>query len=190
MKLKATPQVPLNSPCGFGGNQAILRQESLTMPSDSNDFQGAIPVPGQLPAADAIKRFLNLAKEQEVMKALSDTGAVLTGRRQVRADEIPPKRLEDFKRSWGLKTEDEVAEAIAMTGLVMVSHGDLADAARNAKYPLTVAKAIASAAKEMESQLRRVVSVLRERGRSWTEIGSALGISKQSAWERFSGKDR
>lgn len=189
MKLKPTPRVSLNSPCELGGNETILRQGILTMPSDSNSSRGAIPVPGQLSPAAAVRRFLNLTTEQEVMKALVDTGAILTGRRQVKPDEIPPEKLEDFKRSWGLKTEDEVAEAIAMTGLVMVSHGDLADAARNAKYPLTVAKAIAGATRGMESQLRRVVSVLRERGHSWTEIGSALGITKQSAWERFSGED-
>ena len=33
------------------------------------------------------------------------------------------------------------------------------------------------------------VSVLRTRGISWTRIGAALGVSKQAAWERFSGED-
>jgi hypothetical protein len=33
---------------------------------------------------------------------------------------------------------------------------------------------------------RQLVKQARSAGRSWTEIGSALGISKQSAWERFS----
>lgn len=32
-------------------------------------------------------------------------------------------------------------------------------------------------------------SVLRGRGVSWTRIGEALGVSKQAAWERFSGED-
>jgi hypothetical protein len=32
-------------------------------------------------------------------------------------------------------------------------------------------------------------SVLRGRGISWTRIGEALGVSKQAAWERFSGED-
>jgi ClpX C4-type zinc finger protein len=32
-------------------------------------------------------------------------------------------------------------------------------------------------------------SVLRRRGVSWTRIGEALGVSKQAAWERFSGED-
>ena len=33
------------------------------------------------------------------------------------------------------------------------------------------------------------VGVLRGRGISWTRIGQALGVSKQAAWERFSGED-
>jgi hypothetical protein len=33
------------------------------------------------------------------------------------------------------------------------------------------------------------VEVLRNRGISWTRIGQALGVSKQAAWERFSGED-
>jgi ClpX C4-type zinc finger len=33
------------------------------------------------------------------------------------------------------------------------------------------------------------VDVLRGRGISWTRIGEALGVSKQAAWERFSGED-
>jgi hypothetical protein len=34
--------------------------------------------------------------------------------------------------------------------------------------------------------LQTQVRVLRERDVSWTAIGSALGISRQAAWERFS----
>ncbi|MGN6172402.1 MAG: ClpX C4-type zinc finger protein [Streptosporangiaceae bacterium] len=33
------------------------------------------------------------------------------------------------------------------------------------------------------------VAILRDRGLSWTRIGQALGVSKQAAWERFSGED-
>ena len=33
------------------------------------------------------------------------------------------------------------------------------------------------------------VAVLRDRGISWTRIGEVLGVSKQAAWERFSGED-
>jgi hypothetical protein len=36
------------------------------------------------------------------------------------------------------------------------------------------------------SQLQGVVDLLRSREVSWAQIGAALGISRQSAWERFS----
>jgi hypothetical protein len=35
------------------------------------------------------------------------------------------------------------------------------------------------------SQLQWVVELLRSREVSWAQIGAALGISRQSAWERF-----
>ena len=36
------------------------------------------------------------------------------------------------------------------------------------------------------SQLQGVVDLLRAREVSWAQIGEALGVSRQSAWERFS----
>jgi ATP-dependent Clp protease ATP-binding subunit ClpX len=36
------------------------------------------------------------------------------------------------------------------------------------------------------SQLQWVVDLLRSRDVSWAQIGGALGVSRQSAWERFS----
>jgi hypothetical protein len=36
------------------------------------------------------------------------------------------------------------------------------------------------------NQLQRVVEILRSREVCWAQIGAALGISRQSAWERFS----
>jgi ATP-dependent Clp protease ATP-binding subunit ClpX len=36
------------------------------------------------------------------------------------------------------------------------------------------------------SQLQGVVDLLRSREVSWAQIGAALGVSRQSAWERFS----
>jgi ClpX C4-type zinc finger len=35
------------------------------------------------------------------------------------------------------------------------------------------------------NQLQRAVEILRSREVSWAQIGTALGISRQSAWERF-----
>jgi hypothetical protein len=42
---------------------------------------------------------------------------------------------------------------------------------------------------QAESDLRSWVRELRRRGVTWMRIGEALGITRQSAWERFSGEE-
>ena len=42
---------------------------------------------------------------------------------------------------------------------------------------------------QVDAALHNQVGMLRARGVSWTRIGEALGVSKQAAWERFSGED-
>lgn len=42
---------------------------------------------------------------------------------------------------------------------------------------------------QADAAVHDYVGVLRDRGMSWTRIGAALGVSKQAAWERFSGED-
>jgi hypothetical protein len=42
---------------------------------------------------------------------------------------------------------------------------------------------------QAEADLRSWVQELRRRGIAWSRIGEALGITRQSAWERFSGED-
>jgi hypothetical protein len=41
----------------------------------------------------------------------------------------------------------------------------------------------------VEDNLQRHVSLLKQRGVSWDRIAAALGISRQAAWERFSGQN-
>ncbi|MCX6498519.1 MAG: ClpX C4-type zinc finger protein [Arthrobacter sp.] len=38
---------------------------------------------------------------------------------------------------------------------------------------------------QLEEQLKRWVGAARERNVSWSRIGAALGITRQTAWERF-----
>lgn len=38
----------------------------------------------------------------------------------------------------------------------------------------------------VEERMGALVAMARRQGRSWTEIGRALGVSKQTAWERYS----
>jgi ATP-dependent Clp protease ATP-binding subunit ClpX len=48
---------------------------------------------------------------------------------------------------------------------------------------------IAAAAEQVQRHLTAWVHQARERGITWTRIGEALGMTRQSAWERFSGED-
>jgi hypothetical protein len=48
---------------------------------------------------------------------------------------------------------------------------------------------VQAAAPQLDAAMHDYVDLLRSRGVSWTRIGAALGVSKQAAWERFSGED-
>lgn len=48
---------------------------------------------------------------------------------------------------------------------------------------------IASVSAQTDASLQRLVTVLRSRGVTWARIGAALQITRQSAWERFSGEE-
>jgi ClpX C4-type zinc finger len=48
---------------------------------------------------------------------------------------------------------------------------------------------IASTAEQVQHHLTAWVRQARDRGITWTRIGDALGMTRQSAWERFSGED-
>ena len=47
----------------------------------------------------------------------------------------------------------------------------------------------AAAVGGVEQSVRDQVAVLRERGVTWARIGEALGVSRQAAWERYSGEE-
>jgi ClpX C4-type zinc finger len=48
---------------------------------------------------------------------------------------------------------------------------------------------MAAASRQVERQLADWVLEARSRGVTWTRIGAALGMTRQSAWERFSGEE-
>ena len=48
---------------------------------------------------------------------------------------------------------------------------------------------VQAAVSQADAAVHDYVDVLRGRGISWTRIAEALGVSKQAAWERFSGED-
>ena len=47
----------------------------------------------------------------------------------------------------------------------------------------------ATGLRQSEDQLQRAVNLLRKNHVPWSRIGEAVGISRQAAWERFSGED-
>ncbi|MBM7785551.1 helix-turn-helix domain-containing protein [Tenggerimyces flavus] len=52
--------------------------------------------------------------------------------------------------------------------------------------PMKVITGITQGIKSMETTLAESVRLARKQGATWEEIGKALGVSRQSAWERFS----
>jgi ClpX C4-type zinc finger len=48
---------------------------------------------------------------------------------------------------------------------------------------------IAAVGAQTEASLQRLVTILRGRKVTWARIGAALRITRQSAWERFSGEE-
>ena len=48
---------------------------------------------------------------------------------------------------------------------------------------------VAAVSRQVEGELAAAVTEARERGITWTRIGAALDMTRQSAWERFSGED-
>ena len=59
---------------------------------------------------------------------------------------------------------------------------DMTDAELLSKLPL-----ISMSAEQVNEFLREWVALLRSRKLSWAEIGNVMGVSRQAAWERFSG---
>ena len=56
--------------------------------------------------------------------------------------------------------------------------------------PLDFLRELKNCTSTLVEQLEaQAVAAARERGASWADIGSALGISRQAAWERFAPED-
>ena len=56
------------------------------------------------------------------------------------------------------------------------------------KKPLEDLLVACAASGAIDKLIRQTVADARRQGCTWSEIGDALGMSKQSAWERFSGE--
>ncbi len=51
--------------------------------------------------------------------------------------------------------------------------------------PLAVINGIVESSRGIETSLREWVLLARRKGHSWQDIANALGVTRQSAWERF-----
>lgn len=54
---------------------------------------------------------------------------------------------------------------------------------------LTTLPKVAALSAQVDQQLAHSVAHARSRGITWTRIGAALSMTRQSAWERFSGEE-
>ncbi len=57
------------------------------------------------------------------------------------------------------------------------------------EHLLTVLPTYAKAGAQVERNLTECVRRARELGATWAKIGETLGMTRQSAWERFSGEE-
>ena len=55
--------------------------------------------------------------------------------------------------------------------------------------PLLLLVTLADGAAKVDDKIQELVAHCRSAGKTWTEIGRSLGMTKQSAWEKFSGED-
>ena len=76
---------------------------------------------------------------------------------------------------------EEGRRSISLRARARLPWDEMSDTEILAKLPM-----IAATATQVTSFLGDWVQLARERGLSWTEIGQALGVSRQAAWERFS----
>lgn len=83
------------------------------------------------------------------------------------------------------------AQVIATTKTVSTSDSPVApwDAEMSLDAVLATLGSVAAAGEQAERNLALWVAKARSLGATWSQIGQALGMARQSAWERFSGED-
>jgi hypothetical protein len=113
-------------------------------------------------------------------------------------------RLEALCCSFCIKDKDAVAKLVAGPGVyicnecvglcnLIIAEEPAPEFGAWTERPddelLTGLARIQAVVSQADAAVHDHVDVLRSRGISWTRIGQALGVSKQAAWERFSGED-
>jgi hypothetical protein len=113
-------------------------------------------------------------------------------------------RLENLCCSFCNKNKDAVAKLVAGPGVyicnecvdlcnLIIAEKPSSEFRAWTEQPddelLTGLAKVQAVVSQADAAVHDYVDVLRGRGISWTRIGAALGVSKQAAWERFSGED-
>jgi hypothetical protein len=124
--------------------------------------------------------------------------------RKTAAAEPPADKKPTAYCSFCLKSQHEVVKLVAGPGSIFICDGCVAlcDEYMAGRTPdlsrfippeqlpterlIAQLPALEATVKGKRTQLQWVVDLLRTREVSWAEIGEGLGISRQSAWERFS----
>ncbi|PUA80116.1 hypothetical protein [Nocardioides currus] len=78
-------------------------------------------------------------------------------------------------------SSEEGLRSISLRSRSQMPWDEMSDTEVLAKLPM-----IAATSAQVSAFLVDWVQIARGRGLSWTEIGHALGVSRQAAWERFS----
>jgi len=104
-------------------------------------------------------------------------------------EELPSwmQELPGFTRVTEQMTDQAAGNEDADWQVAMSLPSDWAEAAETDS--LVVLAGLAFGAARVEEKLTEVVLTCRAKGKSWTQIGEALGMTKQSAWARFAGED-
>jgi hypothetical protein len=125
---------------------------------------------------------------------MNDSGGIIPG----------ASRLPTLSCSFCTKDKDSVAKLVAGPGVYICNECiDLCTQILTMEPPpqihrwqeqpddelLASLTRVQAAVPQLDAALHDHVDLLRSRGVSWTRIGAALGVSKQAAWERFSGED-
>lgn len=126
------------------------------------------------------------------------------------SDTAPGKAALQVNCSFCTKPSSAVAKVIAGPGVYICNEciqlcNDILEEQQQAPSPgtqlpareeamtdeeiLALLPRIASVSEQTDASLQRLVTVLRGRGVTWARIGAALQITRQSAWERFSGEE-
>lgn len=126
------------------------------------------------------------------------------------SDTAPRKAALQVNCSFCTKPSSAVAKVIAGPGVYICNEciqlcNDILEQQQQASSPgtqlpareeamtdeeiLALLPRIASVSEQTDASLQRLVTVLRGRGVTWARIGAALQMTRQSAWERFSGEE-